>query len=91
LQKRSTRRPGRVRRTGGRLGKASAEGLEVQREALLDRLGRLHADARSRPGYRTAHRLLNPMFRKANLATRAALLQAAGFMIEILEMTPPFL
>jgi hypothetical protein len=31
------------------------------------------------------------MFRKANLATRAALLQAAGFMIEILEMTPPFL
>ena len=77
--------------TGDRHGKASATRLEDQREALLDRLGRLHADARSRPGYRTALRLLNPMFRKANLATRAALLQAASFMIEVLEMTPPFM
>jgi hypothetical protein len=65
--------------------------LEEKREALLSRLQRLDPNARARPGYKTALRLLNPMFRKANLATRAALLQAATFMVEVLEMTPPFL
>jgi hypothetical protein len=66
-----------------------AERLERQRDALLQRLARLHAAARHRPGYRTARKLLNPTFRKANLAARAAILQAANFMISSLEMTPP--
>jgi len=61
----------------------------MEREALLRRLGRLHAAARRKPGYRTARNLLNPAFRRANLAARAAILQAASFMIHILEMTPP--
>jgi hypothetical protein len=56
---------------------------------LLERLRRLHEGAKQTPGYRSAARLLNPIFRRSNLATRAAVLQAATFMIEILERIPP--
>ena len=69
----------------------SPERLEVQRDALLRRLLRVHAAAKKKPGYRTALNLLNPTFRKANLAARVAILQAASFMVDILERTPPFL
>jgi hypothetical protein len=65
--------------------------LEARREALLLRLTRLQDNARRKPGYKTALRLLNPTFRRADLAARAAILQAASFMVEVLEMMPPFL
>lgn len=91
MRKRSTRRPRQVERAKSRQAAASAARLEDQRAALLDRLARLQDHARLSPGHRTALRLLNPMFRKASLTARAAILQAAGFMIDILEMTPPFL
>jgi hypothetical protein len=67
----------------------SPQRLEQQREALLRRLTRLHDTAKLKPGYRTALNLLNPTFRRANLAARVAILQAANFMISVLEMTPP--
>jgi hypothetical protein len=90
VQKRSSRRSKRVKRPASAAKLPSAARLEVQREALLLRLTRLRADVRRRPGYRTALKLLNPMFRRANLAARVTILQAANFMVDILEMTPPF-
>lgn len=74
-----------------RRAKVSPAGLEDQREALLARLKRLHAGAETRPAYRTALKLLNPIFRRADLGARVAVLQAANFVIEILERTPPLL
>ena len=76
-------------RTARTASEPSAQRLEVQREVLLRRLTRLHDAAKLKPGYRTALNLLNPTFRRANLAARVAILQAANFMISILEMTPP--
>jgi hypothetical protein len=66
----------------------SAEHLEAERESLLRRLAHLDTRAKSRPGYRTALTLLNSKFRKSTLAARATVLQAASFMVEILEKLP---
>src|SRR5262245_37669902 len=81
VQKRAKRRTKGAAPTGRARGEPSPERLEVQREALLRRLARLHANAKQRPGYRTALNLLNPTFYRANLAARVAILQAANFMI----------
>ena len=62
--------------------------LEIQREALLQRLAHLGDKAKNQRGYETARRLLNQKFRKATLAARLGILQAATFMIEVLEMLP---
>jgi hypothetical protein len=51
-------------------------------------LSHLHGAAKLLPGYRSALVLLNSRFRRANLATRLALLQAAQFMVEVLERIP---
>jgi hypothetical protein len=56
---------------------------------LLGRLRGLHEGAKQTPGYKSATRLLNPIFRRSDLATRLAVLRAANFMIEILERIPP--
>jgi hypothetical protein len=56
---------------------------------LLGRLRRVHDGAKRAPGYKSATRLLNPIFRRSDLATRIGILQAANFMIEILERIPP--
>jgi hypothetical protein len=66
----------------------SPERLEAERESLLRRLGHLDVRAKARPGYRTARTLLNSKFRKSTLSSRVAVLQAAAFMIEILEKLP---
>jgi hypothetical protein len=86
VRKRSTPRTTRIRPAR----RPAARRLDQQREALLQRLAHLNAAAKLKPGYRTARKLLNSTFRRASLATRAAVLQAANFMISILEMTPPF-
>jgi hypothetical protein len=80
-RKRGSKRPARAANLADR--------LEVERETLLRRLARLHASAKRRPGYKTALRLLNPTFRKADLTARIAILQAASFMVEVLERIPP--
>jgi hypothetical protein len=89
VRKRSTPRTTRTK-PARRPAAPAAERLERQREALLQRLAHLNAAAKLKPGYRTARKLLNSTFHRASLATRAAILQAANFMISILEMTPPF-
>jgi hypothetical protein len=72
----------------GKKAKLSLDRLETDREALLRRLSHLNSGAKLLPGYRSALILLNSRFRRANLATRLALLQAAQFMVEVLERIP---
>lgn len=62
--------------------------LEAQREALLQRLERLDDVAKNSRGYRSTMTLLNSKYRKASLAARLGILQAATFMTEVLEMLP---
>jgi hypothetical protein len=60
------------------------EKLEAHRATLIARLTAL-GDARSHPGYRHALKLLNDTFRKSSLAQRLAVLEAAAWMINVLE------
>jgi len=66
----------------------SHDALEARREALLQRLERLDDVAKNSRGYRSSMTLLNRKYRKATLAARLGILQAAAFMIEVLEMLP---
>lgn len=59
--------------------------LERQRTELITRLNALGDKAQTHPGYKRALTLLNATFRKASLAQRLAVLQAASWLIDLLE------
>jgi hypothetical protein len=59
--------------------------LEKRRAELMGRLRALGDGAQRHPGYKRALKLLNDTFRKSKLAQRLAVLQAAAWLIEILE------
>ena len=59
--------------------------VENRRSELIDRLNNLGDGARAHPGYKRALKLLNETFRKSKLAQRLAVLQAAAWLIDILE------
>ena len=59
--------------------------LEARRTTLIARLGTLGETSREHPGYRRAMRLLNETFRKEKVAQRLAVLQAATWLIDVLE------
>lgn len=59
--------------------------LEARRTALVERLRALGGDAQKHPGHKRALTLLNDTFRKSKLAQRLAVLQAATWLIDILE------
>ena len=61
------------------------EELETQRTELAARLHTLGQGARQHPGYKRALTLLNDTFRKSKLAQRLAVLQAAAWLIDLLE------
>jgi hypothetical protein len=61
------------------------ENLEAKREELLARLAAIGDAAKQHPGHRRALTLLNASFRRASLAQRAAVLQAAEWLIEVIE------
>jgi hypothetical protein len=61
------------------------EEIEQHRAALVARLASLGEAARRHPGYRRAMTLLNATFRRAKLAQRLAILQAATWLIDLLE------
>jgi hypothetical protein len=50
---------------------------------------RLQPVAKAGAGYRTARALLGAKYLQASLTARVAVLQAANFLISVLEMTPP--
>jgi len=52
---------------------------------------RLNERARAHPAYRRVSTLLNQTFRKASVAQRLATLQAAEWLIDVLENLTPFL
>lgn len=66
----------------------SHAGLGAEREALLRRLKDLDPAAKAKPGYRSALVLLNRKFRTARPAARLGILQAASFMVNVLERVP---
>lgn len=59
--------------------------LEAQRKTLVGRLRRLGGTAQGHPGYKRALKLLNETFRKSKMAQRLAVLQAAAWLIDLLE------
>jgi len=59
--------------------------LENRREALVARLRGLGGATAQHPGYKRALKLLNDTFRKSKLAQRLAVLEAAAWLIDILE------
>jgi hypothetical protein len=59
--------------------------LEKRRSELVARLRSLGEGAQRHPGYKRALKLLNDTFRKSKLAQRLAILQAAAWLIDILE------
>ncbi len=59
--------------------------LETRRAELVARLRMLGDMAKPHPGYKRALTLLNDTFRKSRLAQRLAVLQAATWLIDILE------
>jgi predicted RNA polymerase sigma factor len=59
--------------------------LEARRVELISRLQGLGARAQAHPAYKRALKLLNDTFRKSKLAQRLAVLQAAAWLIDILE------
>jgi hypothetical protein len=59
--------------------------LEARRDALIARLGALGERAAAHPSHRRARTMLNVSFRKASLVQRAAILEAADWMITILD------
>ena len=59
--------------------------LEKQRTELVARLAGLDAKAQAHPGYKRALKLLNDTFRREKLPQRLAVLQAAAWLIAVLE------
>jgi predicted RNA polymerase sigma factor len=81
----------RVLAAGGKTGadkttfKQRYDEAEQRRAAMLQRLTGLNEAARAHPAYRRALTLVNQTFRKATLAQRLATLQAAEWLINVLE------
>jgi hypothetical protein len=61
------------------------DALETRRDQLVTRLQRLGDLSKVHPGYKRALKLLNDTFRKSRLAQRLAVLQAAAWLIDVLE------
>ena len=61
--------------------------LESRRSLLVTRLAALGDSGRRQAGYRHALKLLNDTFRKASLGQRLGVLQAAAWLITVLEKT----
>jgi hypothetical protein len=59
--------------------------LDAERERLVARLATLGETVRNHPSHGRALVLLNASFRRASLAQRAGILQAAEWLIDLLE------
>ena len=57
----------------------------MRREQLVVRLRMLGEMAKPHPGYKRALTLLNDTFRKSKLAQRLAVLEAASWLLDVLE------
>ena len=62
--------------------------LEQKRETLMRRIERLQPEVKKNKGFKTAKTLLGPSYLRAKLVARVALLEAADFLITVLERLP---
>jgi len=67
------------------------DALERKRAQLLKRLEHIEAAGHWHPGFKRALALLNQTFRQASVAQRLAILQAADWLIQAIEMSLPML
>lgn len=65
--------------------RARYDELEAKRAALVARLEMIGGKSQKHPGHRRALTLLNDTFRRSKLAQRLAVLQAASWLIDVLE------
>ena len=65
--------------------RARYDDLEKRRDELLARLARVSEKATPHPAFRRARTLLNTQFRKASLVQRAAVLEAADWLITMID------
>ncbi len=65
--------------------------LDRRRARLIERLEHLRAVGHAHPATKRALVLLNQTFRKASLAQRLAILQAADWLIQLIETSLPML
>ena len=72
------------RQTGARF-RRSYDQLENRRAELLARLERLSAYADRHQAYPRALKLLNATFRKSTITQRVAVLDAASWLIDVIE------
>jgi hypothetical protein len=63
---------------------------EQRRRAILARLESLNEKARAHPAYKRALTLLNPIFRKATIAQRGAILSSAEWLVDLVESLSMF-
>ena len=59
--------------------------LEARRAALIARLAAFGEAARGHPAYARSLKLLNDTFRRGKLTQRLAVLEAAAWLIDVLE------
>ena len=78
----------RANKPAGRRGvsRRRYDHVEIQRNALLDRLARLGVPESTHPGYERTLVLLNQRFRTASIDQRIAILKAAKWLIGLIEM-----
>ena len=67
--------------------RARYDALERRRDELMARLAALGEKAGPQPALARARTLLNATFRKASLVQRAAVLEAADWLIRLLDRT----
>ena len=63
------------------------DALEQRRDELIGKLTALGEKAAAHPAHGRARTLLNATFRKASLVQRAAVLEAADWLITVLDRT----
>jgi hypothetical protein len=62
--------------------------IEQKRAALIARLTAMGDKATAHPSHKRARTLLNASFRRASLVQRIAILEAADWLIGLIEMSP---
>jgi hypothetical protein len=74
-------------KTGGRQAsfRQRYDDLEHRRRLLIARLDAMGTHGRAHPAFRKVLTLLNRSFRKADIVQRAAVLQAADWLISLIE------
>jgi hypothetical protein len=89
--RRSNGLPAKPRQRRVRNFRQRYDDLEARRADLVARVHRLSEAAKLHPGYKRVLKLLNDTYRREKLAHRLAILQAAAWLISLLEELTSFI